>query len=297
LVEERTLIDRIVDTVIWVVLGLLGLVCVLPVVHVIALSLSDRLSVSANAVTLWPIGIHLDNYRYLFRNSQFVNSLGVSAARLGLGVPTNLIVAVLTAYPLSLDHIRMPGRTAFKTALLFGMLFYGGLIPYYMALKSLGLIGNFLVLIIPGALNVFCTILVINYFRGLPVELIDAAMLDGASHWDILFRVFLPLSAPSLATVSLFMAVGHWNSWFDGLVFLDRAAQWPLQSLVYQQVTMRSLQASSTAGVTQKMRLLNATTEGLGVAMVVMATLPIMLVYPLLQRYFVSGLTLGAIKA
>jgi putative aldouronate transport system permease protein len=297
LVEERTLIDRVVDAVILVILGVLGLLCLLPVIHAAALSLSDRLSVAANAVTLWPKGIHFDNYRYLFRNSQFVNSLGVSVARLALGVPTNLLVTVLTAYPLSLDHIRMPGRSAFKAIMLFGMMFYGGLIPYYMALKSLGLIGNFLVLIIPGALNVFCTILVINYFRGLPVELVDAAMLDGASHWDILFRIFLPLATPSLATVSLFMAVGHWNSWFDGLVFLDRVEQWPLQSLLYQQVTQRALQAGSTAGVTQKMRLLNATTEGLGVAMVMLATLPIILVYPLLQRYFVSGLTLGAVKA
>jgi putative aldouronate transport system permease protein len=181
--------------------------------------------------------------------------------------------------------------------LLFGMLFSGGLIPYYLALKNLGLLDTFWVLVVPPALNIFYVILIINYFRGLPHELWEAAVLDGASHFQVLFRVFIPLSQPVLATVALFSAVQHWNSWFDGVIFIKEATRWPLQSYLYSRVTTRMLQWQTAVSAERAgQAFVEATPEGLATAMILIATLPILLVYPYLQRYFVTGLTLGSLK-
>ena len=182
--------------------------------------------------------------------------------------------------------------------MLLGMLFSGGLIPTFLAYKNLGLINRFAVLVIPGALNVFFTILLANFFRGLPHELWESAVLDGASQLDVLLRIYLPLSLPSLATVALFSAVGHWNSWFDGIAFMQRVDQWPLQSYLYVKVTAKKLVGEMRTGTVSSRieEYLNASPEGLITAMIVIASLPIMMVYPFLQRYFVTGLTLGAVK-
>lgn len=297
MIEERSILDRFVDAVIWLALGLAALSCVLPIVHVIAISLSARAPVTANLVGLWPIGFHLENYAFLINDKAFVRSFIVSVVRVVSGVALNLLVVVISAYPLSRDRLYMPGRTLLKFGLLFGMLFDGGLIPYYLALKNLGLLGKFAVLIIPGALNIFLAILVINFFRGIPSELWEAAVLDGANHLDVLFRIFLPISTPSLATVALFSALGHWNSWFDGYVFLSGTEQWPLQTYLYDRITKRMLQWSTESGASKGSRyFLDATPEGLAAAMILIAAIPIMLVYPFLQRYFVTGLTLGSVK-
>jgi putative aldouronate transport system permease protein len=158
-------------------------------------------------------------------------------------------------------------------------------------------LNKFWVLVIPPALNIFYVILIINFFRGIPHELWEAALLDGANHLQVLFRVFIPISKPVLATVTLFSAVQHWNSWFDGVIFLKEASQWPLQSYLYSMVTTRMLQWQTAVSAERAgQAFLEATPEGLATAMILIATIPILLVYPLLQRYFVTGLTLGSIK-
>jgi putative aldouronate transport system permease protein len=189
----------------------------------------------------------------------------------------------------------MPGRTAFKVILLVGLLFSGGLIPTYLAVSSLGLLNNFLVLILPIALNIFYVVLLINFFRGSPRDLVEAAEIDGASHLDVLLRIFLPVSLPSLATITLFAAVTHWNSWFDGILYLSRSDMWPLQSLLYSLVSTRQLQWA-TGGGAGALQFVNASPEGLTAALIFFASVPILLVYPFLQRYFVTGLTLGSVK-
>src|SRR5690606_38630009 len=198
MVEDRTLANRIVDIVIWVVLGLLALSCILPFFHVVAVSLSGRAAVSAKLVGLLPVNMNFDNYAYILGNNQFLGSFGISVARVVVGVVVTLLLVVITAYPLSLDRIHMPGRLAFKIFMLVMLLFSGGLIPTFLAYRSLGLLNNFLVLILPPALNVFYTIIMINFFRGIPYELAEAAWLDGASHIDVLFRVYLPISLPAM---------------------------------------------------------------------------------------------------
>jgi putative aldouronate transport system permease protein len=293
MIEERSIFDRIADTLIYTFLAALALVCLLPFINVLALSFSSRAAVSTGQVSLWPIGFNLQNYEYILADKMFLASFGNSIVRVLAGVSAILLVAVLTAYPLSRDRMYMPGRTIYKVLLLIGMLFSGGLIPFFLAIRAMGLYGNFLVLIIPGALNVFYAIILINFFRGIPQELEEAAVLDGASHADVLFRVFIPISTPALATIALFAAVQHWNSWFDGIVFMNDRESWPVQSLMYAIITTRQLNWNVGAGL---QGFVNATPEGLRSAMIFVATVPILLVYPFLQRYFVTGLTIGSVK-
>jgi putative aldouronate transport system permease protein len=297
MVRDRSLSYRIVDWIIYVILAIMALSCLLPFVHVLAKSFSDKAAVSAELVSFLPIGFNLENYAYLLNHQQFMQSFLTSTVRVILGVTSTLLITVITAYPLSRDRIHMPGRTAYKVLLLVGMLFSAGLIPYFLAIRNLGLYNNFLVLVIPGALSIFNAILVMNFFRGIPVELEEAAVLDGASHFDILFRVFIPVSLPVLATVTLFTAVGHWNSWFDGIIFLSKSENWPLQSFMYSVVTTRMLEWQNSTGVQDAARKFQeATPQGLVSAMIFIASFPIILVYPVLQRYFVTGLTIGSVK-
>ncbi|MAS37817.1 MAG: ABC transporter permease [Anaerolineaceae bacterium] len=293
MIEDRTLVSRIIDVFIWIILGLLALSCILPFFHVVAVSLSGRAAVSAKLVGMLPVNMNFDNYAYILGNSQFLGSFSISVARVLVGVVITLLLVAITAYPLSLDRIRMPGRLAFKIFMLVMLLFSGGLIPTFLAYRSLGLLNNFLVLILPMALNVFYTIIMINFFRGIPYELAEAAWLDGASHMNVLFRVYLPISLPALATIALFTAVSHWNSWFDGIVYISNIEQWPLQSFLYSLVSTRRIEWQSASG---SLDFQNATPEGLSSALIVVAAVPILMIYPLLQRYFVTGLTLGSVK-
>lgn len=294
MVHGRSLTDKLISALLYAVAGLLGLLSLLPFVHVLSVSFSNHAAISAKAVTLWPIGPHLANYAYIVQHAQVERSFLISVARVAIGVGLNLLVIVVTAYPLSRDGLRMPGRTIFKVLLLFGMLFNGGLIPTFLSIQKLGLYDNLAVLVLPGALNIFFAIVVVNFFRRIPAEIHEAATVDGASHFDILFRIFLPLSLPSLATIALFSAVGHWNSWFDGILYLRRVEIWPLQSYVYSLVVRQLIEfGASGHGYTD---ISQRTPEGLSAAMIMVTALPIMLVYPFLQRYFLTGLTLGSVK-
>jgi len=299
-IAENSLGDRLFTIFLYLMMALLAFLCVAPFIHVISLSLSSNAAIKMGAVGLWPVDFHTQNYQFVLKEPQFMRSFGVSVVRVVFGVSAMLIMTIMTAYPLSRDSVPMFGRTPFKMIMLFSGMFGGGLIPTYMAMRSLHLTNNFLVLILPGALAVFSVILVMNFFRGIPVELTEAAELDGASHWDILFRIFLPVSLPVLATISLFSAVGHWNSWFDGVIYMDEIRMWPLQSYLYARVTSQMIQKSGTAagGTAERMgqSFNELTPEGLSTAMILVATIPILLVYPFLQRYFVKGLTLGSVK-
>jgi len=293
MVGERSTLYTLVDALIYGVLAVLAITCVVPFIYVIALSLSSKAAIVSESVVLWPVGFNVENYSFILRNSQFINSFGTSVMRVLVGVSVHLLVVVLTAYGISRDHLHLPGRTIFKAMLLIGMLFSGGLVPFFLTIRNLGLLNSFWVLILPPALSIFNVIVMSNFFRGLPHELEEAAVLDGANHLDILFRIFVPLSVPALATVGLFSAVGHWNAWFDGILFIGKPDQWPLQSFLYSLVSTRSIEWTSGAGLQQFM---NATPKGLSAALVLFASLSILFVYPFVQRYFVTGLTLGAVK-
>jgi putative aldouronate transport system permease protein len=283
MIQDRSLSSRFIGGLINMLLVLMGLACLLPFIHVLANSLSDSMASALVTVVFWPVGFTLDNYGFLLDDRLFVHSFTITVARVVAGVTLNVLITILTAYPLSRVHIHMPGRTLFKVTLLFGMLFNAGLIPLFLAIRNLGLYNNFLVLILPPALSVFSIIVMSGFFHDIPLEFEEAAVLEGASDLIVLFRVFVPLSLPAIAMIALFSAVGHWNAWFDGVLFMARSDSWPLQSYLYSVVTTGMAVWSS--GI-----------PNLPSAMIVVATIPIAMVYPILQRYFITGLTVGGIN-
>lgn len=292
MMEGKSWGSRLFDVFNHILLVALGLMCLLPLVNVLARSLSDRAATTAHLVKFWPINFTTMNYRQILLSGQFQRSFAISVVRVGLGSAISLAITALTAYPLSLRK-SFAGQGIFKWVLIFAMLFGGGLIPWFLAIRSLGLLDKIWALVLPPAVQMFHIIVMLNFFRTLPVELSEAATIDGASHWHILFQIFLPLSKAGLATILLFVAVQHWNSWFDGLILMSRPANYPLQTYMYVMTT--SVRARIDM-VRDPEVLRKLSQQSLRAAQVFMATVPILVVYPFLQRYFVKGLVLGAIK-
>jgi putative aldouronate transport system permease protein len=270
-----------------------ALSCVLPIVHIFALSLSSNNAASAGFVKLWPVQPNFNSYDYVFKRAQFWRSFVISIERVGLGVFINMLLTILIAYPLSKESHRFKARTAYVWVFFFTSLFSGGLIPGYMLVYSLKLIDTLWVLVLPGAVPVFNVILLLNFFRQLPIELEEAALIDGASHWRILWRIYVPTSTPALATLVLFCAVGHWNSWFDGMIFMNRPEHYPLQSYLQSVIVMRDLSLVGSDAWRDLMQISDRTVKA---AQIFMGALPILMVYPFLQRYFVKGIVLGSVK-
>lgn len=293
MIEERSWGSRLFDLGNYLLVGLLAVSCLLPLLHTVAVSFSGRAASEAGLVALWPKAFTLANYERVVTNLQFRRSFAISGMRLGLGVIIQIVMTALMAYPLSVAE-DLPGRGLAKALLLFGMLFSGGLIPMYLTLRTLGLLNKLWVLVLPGALPIFFVIVLLNFFRGLPREMAESASIDGASHWQILWRIYMPLSLPSLATLTLFSAVGHWNAWFDGLAFILDPRKYPLQT--YLHTTIVRSDTSELLSAADLATLEQVSNRSMKAAQVMFATLPILLVYPFLQRYFVKGLTLGSVK-
>jgi putative aldouronate transport system permease protein len=291
MIQDRTVGSKVFDVFNNILLVFLGLICVLPFIHLVAVSVSDRAATLGNLVTFWPINFTTLNYSKIMEDLPFRRAFLISVVRVLLGTTLNLLIVALTAYPLSIAD-NFLGKGLFKWVLIFAMLFSGGLIPWYLAIRSLGLLNSIWALILPGMVQMWNIIIMLNFFRGLPVELSEAATVDGANHWDILFRIYVPLSLPALATVTLFAAVGHWNSWFDGLVVMRTPDNYPLQS--YLQTTIMGRMTQDLIRDPEAFAKLSE--RSMRAAQIIIATVPILMVYPFLQRYFVHGLTLGSVK-
>jgi putative aldouronate transport system permease protein len=275
------------------VLALLAILCLFPIVHTLALSLSSATAAASGRVTIWPVEFTLQSYRFVLENPAFLRSFGVSLLRVLVGTPVNMIMTILVAYPLSRSNNEFRMRGFFVWFFLITVLFSGGLIPWYMVIRQTGLIDNFWALIIPGALPVFNVILLTNSFRSIPKELEEAAAMDGAGHWTILFRVLLPLSLPILATLTLFVAVAHWNSWFDGLLLMNSPDKYPLQSYLQTVVVNPDPRMLTERDLALLQIISNRTTRA---AQIFIAMIPILAIYPTLQRYFTTGIKLGSVK-
>ena len=274
-------------------LAALGLACLFPVIHVIAVSLSSSTAAGAGDVSLWPIGFTLKSYAFVAVRSEFVRSFLISVKRVAIGVPINLALCLLLAYPLSRSLSQFRGRGAVAWFFIVTMLFGGGLIPLFIVVSRLRLMDTIWALILPGAVQVFSVILLVNFFRDLPRELEEAAYMDGAGHVSTLWRIFVPLSKPALATLALFAIVGHWNAWFDGLIFMNNTDKYPLQS--YLQTTVVAVDSKFFSEPDAAiLRFVSDRTSR--AAEIVIAMVPILAVYPFLQRYFTTGLVLGSVK-
>ncbi|MBQ8973907.1 MAG: carbohydrate ABC transporter permease [Clostridia bacterium] len=280
------------------ILTLLALSCTLPFVNLLAISFSNKNAVAANQVKLWPIGFNTAAYEFILNSSQFVRALGVSIRRTVLGVSLNMILIVLTAFPLSKSNREFRLRPLFSWIFVITMLFDGGLIPTYMIVRYTGLMDTIWALVLPGSLAVFNMLVVMNYMRSLPKELTEAAAIDGAGHFRTLWQIVLPVCKPTLATVTLFSFVTHWNSWFDGMIYMNRVENYPLQSYLQTIVINPDAFFRNATNVSESLsRFLNLTNaRTTNAAQLFLATIPIMLVYPFLQRYFTSGLIMGSVK-
>ena len=279
------------QAVISILLVLTGMLCFVPFWYIVCQSFSSNEAISAGKVGLLPVEFQLDSYLYVLKRAPFWKAAWITVLRVAVGLPLGMFLMVTAAYPLSKGK-RFPGRDFYVWFIFFTMLFHGGLIPTYLVVRELGMLNTVWGMILPCAVNVFNMLLVLSFFRQLPVELEESASLDGAGHWRILWSIFLPVSKPVLATVALFTLVQHWNSWFDGMIYM-KADRYPLQT--YLRSIIISFNFSNLTPLEQ-MQLSNFNENALKSAQMVIGTIPILLVYPSLQRYFVSGITLGSVK-
>jgi putative aldouronate transport system permease protein len=294
LVNDSSFSMRVFSICNYSFLIVLSLLCIFPLIHVLAMSLSSSIEVEAGLVGLWPVNFTTDAYAFVLSKPEFLKSIGVTLQRLIFGVALNLLLTILLAYPLSKEVKAFPMRTFFAWFVVFTMLFNGGLIPNYMIVKETNLLNSIWALVIPGAVPVFHVVLLLNFFRGIPKELEEASHMDGAGHWVTLFQIYLPLSLPALATIGLFATVGHWNAWFDGMIYMNTPANYPLQTYLRTIIIEQDLTVLGSDDAIRQLENVNPRTTR--AAQIFLGALPILLVYPFLQRYFMKGIVLGSVK-
>jgi putative aldouronate transport system permease protein len=291
-VTDKSWQGRLTDALILTLLVAVALSTLFPLLNTLAISLSERAAVSGGAVHLWPVGFNLAAYTFIMQDEKFWRAFGVSVQRLLLGGGLNFILAILTAFPLSRSAKAFPGRDLFMWLFVFGMILNVGLVPWYLTISRYGLIDSLWALVLPTAVPIWNVIILMNFFRSLPRELDEAARIDGANPWQTLWHVYLPTSLPALATITLFSLVGHWNAFFDGLILMNNPDNYPLQTYIQQLVIAE--RTALSGGQAQLMAALSNST--LNAAKLFVAMIPILVVYPLLQRYFIRGIMLGSVK-
>ncbi|WP_128656073.1 carbohydrate ABC transporter permease [Paenibacillus sp. 598K] len=275
-------------------LSLVSLLCILPLLHVLAISFSSSAAATAGYVTLWPIDFTLSSYEYAFAKPEFIRSFLVSIQRVVLGAVVNMFLTIIVAYPLSKEVRQFRWRSVYAWFFVMTILFSGGLIPTFMVIKQLGLLDSMMALILPGAVPVFNVILLLNFIRSQPKELFEAAHVDGAGHWAVLWRVVVPLAKPALATLLLFSCVGHWNAWFDGLIYMNSPTGYPLQT--YLQTVVINRDPSLMTTMEELKQLSQISDQTAKAAQIFLASFPILVLYPFLQKHFIQGITLGSVK-
>lgn len=293
MINQKTFISKTVDAIIVIVLSIISLSCILPIWYTLCISISEKSGVAAGLVVLWPVKPTLVSYTQILNDGRFFTAFFISVKRVLLACSLTFITVVMMAYPLSKTNKHFAGRNIFMWILIFTMIFNGGLIPWYMTIKSYGLLNNIWALVLGGSVPMFNVILVVNFFRNLPKELEEAAVVDGAGPWYILFRLYVPLSVPVLATIMLFTFVGHWNEFFSGLILMTKQESYPLQTYIQQLVVV-----INTSNMTEdQYKMLDAmSNQTLNAAKLFIAMIPVLAVYPFLQRYFITGITLGSVK-
>lgn len=266
-----------------------ALLCLLPLVNLLAISFSGKSAANSGIVTFWPVDFTPLAYIKTFNNNNFVRSIIIALLRTSIGTILSMFIITTAGYALSKEF---RGRTALMWFFVFTMLFSGGLIPSYMVNTSLGLKNNFLVYILPGAFGCYNLILIMNFFKSIPKALEEAALIDGVSFFTVLRKIYLPLSKAGLATVALFIMVGNWNEWFTGILYMSDTKNYPLASflqVIVVQGNQQDLALDPTSAAAMSERTIKA-------AQVFIGALPILMVYPFLQKYFVKGIVMGAVK-
>lgn len=286
--------NRAFDAIVVLLLLICGLCCLIPLMHVIALSLSSKTAALAGKVYLWPVEFTISPYKVLITDAKFMRAMWISVKRVILGGGLNLVLTVMTAFALSQDDKDFPARKFYMWITIFAMLFGASLVPWYFIIKATGLMDTIWALVIPGGLPVYNTILLMNFFRNQPKEIKESALLDGITPVQMMLRICVPLALPAIATVTVFSVVGHWNNFFDGLLLMNTPSNLPLQSYI-QTLTNNNIDVSSSSLTAEELEVLTSL-KTFNAAKVVVASLPIVIFYPFMQRFFVTGLTLGSVK-
>ncbi|MCM3700388.1 carbohydrate ABC transporter permease [Paenibacillus macerans] len=276
----------------YVILTLAGLSCLLPLIHLMAVSLSDNHAILSGTVTLWPVGWSFETYRSLFEGTRIVEAFTNSVILTVVGVGLSMLFTVMAAYPLSKRHFY--ARRTFTLIIVFTMLFGGGTIPTFLVLKALGLINSYWALWLTGLVSTYNMLVMRTFFEGIPEEVIESAKIDGCGEYRQLLRIVLPLSMPVIATLTLFYAVGYWNSFYSVMIFIHDTTKYNLAVMVQQMVQsqtmlqeMNNLQSESVQQMTP---------ESIKAAALFVMLIPMLVVYPFLQKYFVKGVMIGAVK-
>lgn len=285
--------DRVFDAINTCILCLLGLSCLLPFLNVLAVSLSAPEAASAGRVGIWPVGLNFEAYAFALSRKNFTISIVNSGMRLLVGVSVNMLLTILAAYPLSKSSRVFPGRTLFAWYFALTMMVGGGLIPMYIVVTSTGITNTIWALILPYAVPVFNVLVLLNFFRTMPPSIEESALVDGAGSWRILFSIYVPLALPALATLIVFQAVFHWNEWLWGLIFMDTVEKYPLATYLRNILQNPRFDSLRLEDIQQALRVSGRATRA---AQILLGMLPILTIYPFMQRYFVKGLTLGGVK-
>lgn len=294
MVESKRLSHKIVNAIIYAVLLIMALMCLLPILNTVAISFSSKAAAAAGKVTFWPVEPTLAAYQNILKDAQFFRSFFNSVVRVVVGGSINMLLIILTAYPLSKSKRHFPQRNIYMWFFVFTMLFNAGLVPNYLLINKLGLLDTIWALVLPGAVPVFNMIIMMNFFKGIPEDLDEAASIDGASPLQVLIRIYLPLSLPALATIGLFTIVGHWNAFFDGMIYINTASKIPLSTYIQQLVVGVTDTSHMTFEEMERMELVSSAT--FNAAKVFVTMVPVLVIYPFLQKYFVKGLVMGSVK-
>lgn len=281
--------EKIFDVVIIVLLVAFSLICLIPFVNVIATSFATPAEITTRTFILLPRTFTLDAYRYILSTPTIARSIGVSLFVTIVGTVISMIVTSFMAYALSRKYL--PGRRFFNFMVLFTMLFSGGMIPMFLVVTNLGLIDSLWSLILPSTVSAYNMIIMRNFFQGIPDSLEESAKMDGCSDLGVFFKIILPLSLPSIATISLFYAVAYWNTYQGAVLYINNSDLWPVQILLRQIVLVSSgLNADATAVDVVP------PAQSIKMAVIVIATLPMLIAYPFVQKYFVKGAMVGSVK-
>ena len=291
---KKVTTGRLVFQIInYTILIILAVLCLFPLLNILAMSFSSATAVSAGKVSLLPVDFNIHAYEYVIVKKDFWNSLLKSVERVVIGVPLMMLITIMTAYPLSKDKEQLRLRGVYVWLFFFTMLFSGGLIPGYMLIQNLHMMDTIWALVLPLAVPVYNIVLMLNFFRGIPKELEEASLIDGANQFQTCFRIYVPCAKPSIATLTLFSFITHWNSYFDGLIFSNFPDSYPLASFLYTVVVKRDM---SLLSIDQYKALSMIDDRTIRCAQIFIALIPIMLIYPFAQKYFVKGMTVGAVK-
>ena len=290
MVRDRSVSAKVFEAVVHIVMICVVLLTLLPVIHVISISFSSAAAISRGDVGLWPVEFSVSAYTAIFKSGNVPRSFLNSVYYTALGTAINMLLTTMMAYPLSRTYLTF--RKFYNVLVLITMFFSGGLIPTFLTVKNLGLYNTVWAIVLPGAISTWNLIIMRTFFMGLPAELEESAQLDGANDFTIFARIILPLSKASIATIALFYGVGHWNNWFSGMIYFKNSKSYPLQTIL-RSIVINS-EVSDEITVDEVINSISA--EGIKYSTLVVSMVPMMAVYPFIQKYFVKGVMVGAVK-